>query len=114
MSQGTEWHTSFKVEIAQARHARQSGNEGMARVCARRAVGILLGEYLSQQGIPSGPSAYDRIRIFQNLPHLSPSVRLINDHFLLHVQTDRTLPGDIDLIAEAEWLESTIANQRST
>jgi len=114
MSQGKEWHTSFQAEIAHARHARLSGNEGMARVCARRAVGILLGEYLSQHGIPPGPSAYDRIRIFQNLPHLSSSVQLIIDHFLLHVQTDRTLPGDIDLIAEAEWLASTITDHRKT
>ncbi len=114
MPQGNEWHTSFQAEIAHARHARQSGNEGMARVCARRAVGILLGEYLSQQGIPPGPSAYDRIRIFQNLPHLSPSVRLITDHFLIHVQPDRTLPGDIDLIAEAESLASMIVDQRKT
>ena len=112
MSPASDWRTFYQAEIAHARLARQSGNEGMARVCARRAVGILIGEYLSRQGIPNpGPSAYDRIRIFQNLPHHSPAVRPIIDHFLLHVQPDRTLPGDFDLIAEAEWLASYIEDQ---
>jgi hypothetical protein len=106
MSQGTDWCTSYRVEIAHAKLARQSGNEGKARVCARRAVGILLGDYLSQQGIPSGPSAYDRIRLFQDLPYIPPLVRQIIDHFLVHVNEDHSLPGDIDLLAEAEWLSS--------
>jgi hypothetical protein len=103
------WKEDYLAEISQARIARQSGNEGMARVCARRAVGILLGEYFSRQGITnSGSSAYDRLRLFQRLPHLAPPVRQVIDHFLAHVAPDRTLPGNFDLIAEAEWLASHI------
>jgi hypothetical protein len=104
-----QWKDQYQVEISQAKSARVSGNEGMARVCARRAVGILLGEYFSQQGIPiPGPSGYDRIRVFQNLSHLNPQIRDTIEHFLIHVSPDRTLPGNIDLIAEAEWLASNL------
>jgi len=106
MSQRTDWFTSYRAEIAHAQLARQSGNEGMARVCARRAIGILLGEYLSQKGIPPGPSAYDRMRLFQDLPHVPPLASQIIDHFLVHVKEDRSLPGNYDLIAEAELLAS--------
>lgn len=103
------WQEQYQAEIFQAKKARIIGNEGMARVCARRAVGVLLGEYLSQQGIPTpGPSAYDRIRVFQGYAPLDPQIREIIDHFLLHVQADRTLPGNYDLIAEAEWLVSKL------
>jgi hypothetical protein len=103
------WEEEYQAEVAQARVARQSGNEGMARVCARRAVGILLGEYLAQQGVNNpGTSAYDRMRLFQSLPHLAAPIREVIDHFLVHVTPDRTLPGNHDLIAEAEWLASQI------
>ena len=113
MSQGTDWYPSFRAEIAHAQLARQSGNEGMARVCARRAVGILLGEYLALHGIPHpGPSAHDRIRLFQDLPNIPPLVRQIIDHFLVHVKEDRSLPGNFDLIAEAEWLASNFEELR--
>ena len=113
MSQGTDWYTSYQAEIAHAQHARQSGNEGMARVCARRAVGILLGEYLFQQGISHpGPSAHDRIRLFQALPHIPPLVHQKIDHFLVHVNEEHNLPGNFDLIAEAEWLASFFGELR--
>ncbi len=35
-----------------SQHA-QTGNEGMARVCARRAAGIIIGEYLNRWVIPT-------------------------------------------------------------
>jgi hypothetical protein len=76
MSTKMQWKDQYQVEITQAKNARISGKEGMARVRARRAVGILLGEYFSQQGIAiPGPSAYDRMRVYQNLPHLNPQIR---------------------------------------
>jgi hypothetical protein len=112
MPQKLFWKENYLAEITQARIARQSGNEGRARVCARRAVGILLGEYLSRQGIANpGPSAYARLRLFQSLPHLAPPVREGINHFLLHVAPDRTLPGNIDLIADAEWLATHILEE---
>ena len=109
MLERATWQEDYLTEIIQARAARQSGNEGMARVCARRAVGILLGAYIAQQGLTNpGTSAYDRMRLFQSLPHLAAPIREVIDHFLVHVTPDRTLPGNHDLIAEAEWLASQI------
>jgi hypothetical protein len=109
MLERAKWEEDYLSEITKARVARQSGNEGKVRVCARRAVGILLREYFAQQGQNNpGTSAYDRIRLFQSLPHLTAQIREVIDHFLVHVTPDRTLPGKHDLIAEAEWLASQI------
>jgi len=103
------WKHRFQSELNQARSARLLGNEGKARVCARRAVGILIGEYLFRQGFKNpGPSAYDRLIFFQSLPDITPDTLEISHHFLLRVSSDHTLPGDIDLIAEAEWLANQL------
>lgn len=100
-----EWKTQLKRELDQAEAARAGGNEGMARVCARRAAGIIIGEYLLRQGLPvPSQSAYDRLNYLNTLPEAAPEVREIAGHFLLHIDTDHKLPIDADLIAEAHWL----------
>ncbi len=95
----------IKQELERALMARGRGNEGMARVCARRAVGFAIGDFLEQAGYPApGESAYDRLRFLSNLPSISDEVRQVAGHFLLRVTPEYMLPVDIDLIAEARWL----------
>ena len=38
------------IEFERAASARRKGNEGQARVCARRAAGIAIREYLIRRG----------------------------------------------------------------
>ena len=103
------WKTKFEAEIRQAEAARASGNEGMARVCARRAAGQALGEYFSRQGLPSrGPSAYDHLRSLASLPEIPEQVRTVAQHFLVRITPEHTLPVEADLIAEARWLAETL------
>ena len=92
-------------ELTNAENARMEGNEGMARVCSRRAVGIAVSIYLSHNGFTDfGASAYERLNILKTLPNISPQVVEIAEHLLLRVNEDHKLPIDIDLIAEARWL----------
>jgi len=101
----TAWHERFTAEIERAQAARAQGNEGMARVCSRRAVGIVIGEYLSRRDLPvNSASAYERMKLLTNLPDLPPQVRQVTAHFMQHVTPDHTLPVEADLIAEAGWL----------
>jgi hypothetical protein len=105
------WQVDFERELAQAQASRQAGNEGMARVCARRAAGIVVGEYLRRRESPSaspGPSAYDRLRYLASLPEISLQVREVAQYFLLRITTDRALPLEVDLIAEAAWLKEAL------
>ena len=99
------WQEQMERELEAAAVSRAAGNEGRARVCARRAAGYLLGEYFRRRGIPDpGPSAIDRLRFQAAQPGASQQQRSILAHLLLHVDPDHNLPPGVDLIAEVRWL----------
>jgi len=105
MELSSSWETRFLDEIDQAEAARLVGNEGKARVCARRAAAIIVREALRRQGITIvDPSAYVQLRYFHELPHLPAHTREIISHFLVRITTDGNLPIEADLIDEARWL----------
>jgi hypothetical protein len=98
-----DWQTQIQAEFDRAEQARANGNEGQARVCARRAAGIAIREYLTRQGIrPPSVSAYDLLNLLKDDPRLSPNLKLIADHLTLRVTQEFKLPVDADLIAEAK------------
>ena len=96
------FNAEIAAEIERAEQARLRGNEGQARVCARRAAGIAIREYLKRKGIhpPSG-SAIDLLNLIKDEPRLSPDLKLIADHLTLRVNEEFNLPIQADLIAEA-------------
>jgi quercetin dioxygenase-like cupin family protein len=110
------WKHKFEAELKQAEAAREAGNEGMARVCARRAAGHVLSEYFTRQELPFyGPSAYDHLKTLQDLPDVPEQVQEVARHFLVRITPEHTLPVEADLIAEARWLADTIlATKKST
>ncbi|NWG33549.1 MAG: hypothetical protein HXY42_03835 [Chloroflexi bacterium] len=92
-------------EFALAEQARARGNEGQARVCARRAAGIAVREYLTRQGIqPRSTSAYDLLNLLRDDPLLSPDLKRLANHLTLRVNEEFKLPVEADLIAEARQL----------
>lgn len=98
-------HIQIQAELDHAISARAEGNEGKARVCARRAAGIAAGEYLNNNGFPDpGQSAYDQLKYLCEIDQIPDEIRQIASHFLIRVTPDHTLPLDIDLISEARWL----------
>jgi hypothetical protein len=104
-----EWIDKYQVEISHAKTARQAGNEGMARVCARRAAGVIIFEYFGRLGEKTNSvSAYDLIRRLKDLGHISPEVKQICEHLLLRVTPDYQLPAEADLINDVEWLNETL------
>ena len=97
-----DWQTEIKAEFDKAEQARARGNEGQARVCARRAAGVAIRQYLSRQGIrPPSVSAYDLLNLLKDDARLSPDLRRIADHLTLRVNEEFKLPVDADLVAEA-------------
>ena len=100
-----DWRTQLEAEFQKAEEARARGNEGQARVCARRAAGIAIREYLTRQGIqPPSISAYDLLNMMKDDPALSPNIKLIADHLTLRVTEEFKLPVKVDLIAETREL----------
>jgi len=103
----SDWLQGYEYEINQAIISRNSGNEGRARVCARRALGIVIGEYFAQQQILEiSQGAYDRIKQFVDHPTTPDKLKDVAGHFLVRVNTEHNLPLDADLIAESQWLKS--------
>jgi HEPN domain-containing protein len=97
-----DWKVEMQIEFDRAAQARERGNEGQARVCARRAAGIAIREYLTRQGIrPPSSSAYDLLNLIKEDPHLSSDLKQIAEHLTLRVTEEFKLPVDADLVAEA-------------
>jgi HEPN domain-containing protein len=93
----------IRTEFEKAEQARARGNEGQARVCARRAAGIAIREYMIRRGIhPPSKSAYDLLNIVRSDPRLSPELRQIAEHLTLRVNEEFRLPVNVDLITEAK------------
>jgi hypothetical protein len=110
---GQSWKEGFNKEIERAIQARSEGNEGMARVCARRAAGIVVGEYLHQRGVVGFTnSAYDRITLFNTLPNVSDKCKEVCRHFLMKVNQDHHLPGNADLVQDVYWLKEQLLPDR--
>ena len=100
-----DWRAKIEAEFQRAEQARARGNEGQARVCARRAAGIAIREYLIRKGTtPTSASAVDLLNFLKDDPLLSPDLKLIVDHLTLRVTEEFKLPVDVDLVAESREL----------
>jgi hypothetical protein len=101
----TDWREKLKVEFNLAASARAGGNEGRARVCARRAAGVAIREYLTRRGISApSTSAYDLLNRLTESPEITPDLRQICIHLTLRVTDEFKLPVDVDLINESRQL----------
>ncbi len=101
----------LQIEFDRAAQARAKNNEGQARVCARRAAGIAIRDFLTRHGthIPS-ISAYDVLNLIKGEPLLPPDLKLIADHLTLRVTEEFKLPVEADLVAEARLLCDWLLN----
>ena len=98
-------------ELSKALQARQNQNEGMARVCARRAAGAALQGFFSSTGTPiQSTNAYAlltdpelRLLVPQNLHE-------IMNHLVLRVDTNYKFPPEIDLLNEVTIFINTLKN----
>ena len=106
-----DFKTEINAEFEKAELARKSGNEGQARVCARRAAGIAVREYLTRKGVrPASPSAIDLLNLVKKESLLAPRLHLIANHLTLRVTEEFKLPVDADLVAEArEFCEELLS-----
>lgn len=105
--------TEIESELERATQARARGNEGQARVCARRAAGIAIREYLTRRGIrPPSRSALDLLDLLKEDALLPPDLKLLADHLTLRVTEEFKLPVEADLIAEARLLCDWLLNAK--
>jgi hypothetical protein len=99
------WKDSLEMEFGRAASARARGNEGQARVCARRAAGLAIREYLYRRGERvTTVSAYDLLNSLKDDPALPQDLLPLVEHLTLRVNEAFKLPVEADLVAEARML----------
>lgn len=99
------WPAELEHELGRAREARLRGNEGRARVCARRAAGIAARIYLHQHGVEIGSTnVVDLLNRMLEDPDIDQNLKRQISLFTLRVDTKFELPSGVDLVAEAQTL----------
>ena len=105
----TTWKTTLQKEFQMAETALKDKNQGKMRVCARRAAGISIREYLIKRGIkPPSMSAYDLLKYLEAMDETPPDLRQASAYLRLRVNEDFHLPVDVDLVAEAKKICATL------
>ncbi len=100
-------------ELERARRARESGNEGQARVCARRAAGLAIRAYYAHRGrLPSTSNAYDLLRLLAEDTQVSAETRARALRLTLRVTPEFKLPIEADLIQDAEELARSLLGDK--
>ena len=96
---------NIEAELEKAERARLAGNEGRARVCARRAAGAAAQDFLTRHGVRlRGSSAYTALQALVEFPALAPDLRIAAHHLTTRVTEQFTLPMATDLISDARKL----------
>jgi hypothetical protein len=112
MDNSNRWRDYAGQELDMARTARKNGNEGRARVCARRAAGHIIGEYLTRNKIDfETGSALERLRYIYSAADTAPEVRETANHFLVHTTPEYELPIAADLIADVDLLANQLLGE---
>ncbi len=106
-----ELDAKIKAELNMAEQSHQEGNEGMARVCARRAAGLALRKYITDIGEDRPDLNNFEILSDQKIRKILPAeLHTWLDHLSMRVDINHKLPAGIDLIADTrnfiEYLNS--------
>ena len=106
-------YSKIQAELERADVARAAGNEGRARVCARRAAGMAARVFLTRharhhydaaQVETLSGSALEALEALAKFPGLAPKLKQAAAHLTLRVNREFLLPPGIDLIDEAHHL----------
>jgi hypothetical protein len=104
-----EAQVQIENEMKRAEAARASGNEGQARVCARRAAGHAIRAWLRyHQQTTAATLATDLIEQIRTQSGLPEEIHQVAEHLLLRVTPEFTLPVQVDLLFETRWLIRTL------
>jgi hypothetical protein len=104
-----DWKIQFDRELEMAADARRRGNEGQARVCARRAAGAVAREYFAMRGLPvRSASAYDLINDLLVVPGLPPEAIPALEYLAMRVTEKFELPVNVDLVRQAVILSECL------
>ena len=95
----------LKYELDHAYMYRARGNEGRARVCARRAAGWAVAAFRQQlSGVETHPNAYHQLRWFRKFEEMPIELREAAKRLTTHVTLSHELPHRQDPLEDAEMI----------
>jgi hypothetical protein len=98
------------TELGKAWEARRAGNEGRARVCARRAAGLAIGAYYQRQAGPGwggdAMAQLGRLKVDEAVP---VDVRAAAARLSTVVDLDHKLPFSEDPLGDARFILAFVA-----
>jgi hypothetical protein len=107
----SELHKKIEAEMKDARKARAAGNEGRARVCARRAAGHAIRAYRESTGSDGQDhSAYVLLHWLAGFPDVKQSVRDAAGRLAARVTHEHELPHPQDPLEDAASLIQALAD----
>jgi len=102
MKQHSLWDR-IEAELEYARGERAQGNEGRARVCARRAAGWAVAAYRQQRlGVEPHPNAYQLLCWFQKFEDIPNDLRMAAARLTTRVTPTHELPHCEDPLEDAQ------------
>ena len=105
----SEIQKKIEAEFAAARESRAAGNEGRARVCARRAAGLALGIYYAKSLDESPPqSVYKLLQWFSLREEIPQELRDAAKRLIVRVTTEFDLPHSQDPLHDARLIAEVI------
>ena len=106
--------TLIEQELAAAQAAQQDGNDGKARVCARRAVALATDVWLAQLPMPLlRGDAMAQLRHIQQDASLPLPIRQAAERLSTPVTRQHTAPFTTDPIADARLIIAYLGNTTS-
>lgn len=97
----------IRREIERGYTARQQGQEGRARVCARRGAGEAARVYLAQHGVDvTNRTAYDLLLELADTASVGEAVRQAARRLVDRVDESYQLPAEVDLLQDAKLIAS--------
>ena len=99
------WREKIEQEFAKATEGLQSGNDGLARVCARRAVALASQHWAEQRNLPDWQGdAMHQLRQIQGETSFPLFVREAAQRLLTKVTEQAQSPRTINPIADARMI----------
>lgn len=100
----------LEQELTRAQQARAEGNEGRARVCARRAAGLAIRAYYQRRdGIQWGGDAMTQLKRLQNDEAVPEAIRAAAVRLTTVVDFDHKLPFEEDPVEDARGVVEFVA-----
>jgi hypothetical protein len=102
----------IRHEMEHAAASRMGGNEGRARVCARRAAGWAVNHLRQSNNDAAKPgNAYEALRWLQDQTMIEESVRRAAQRLTTRLTPEHKMPYSEDPLQDAEWVIKHIFNE---